>query len=56
MFALVDGKVKKVPVKTGFNDGNSVEILDGLRSGEPVILVGKQALNDGQPVNAAEAK
>ena len=56
VFAVVDGKAKKVPVKTGFNDGVSVEILEGLRLGEPVVLAGKQALNDGQPVNAVEGK
>jgi len=56
VFAVADGKAKKVPVKTGFNDGSSVEILEGLRPGEPVILAGKQTLNDGQPVNAVEAR
>ena len=54
VFAIVDGKAKKVPVKTGFNDGVSVEILEGLRSGEPVVLIGKQTINDGQVVRVAE--
>jgi membrane fusion protein (multidrug efflux system) len=56
VFTVVDGKAKKVPVKTGFNDGVSVEIVDGLKPDEPVILVGKQALNNGQPVSVAETK
>ena len=56
VFTVVDGKARKVPVKTGFNDGASVEVVEGLKSGEPVILVGKQALNDGQAVNVAEAR
>ncbi len=56
VFAVGGGKAKKVPVKTGFNDGVSVEILEGLKADEPVILAGKQALNDGQPVNAVEGK
>jgi len=54
VFAIVDGKAKKVPVKTGFNDGVSVEILEGLRSGEPVVMIGKQTINDGQVVRVAE--
>jgi len=56
VFTIADGKTKKIPVKTGFNDGVSVQILDGLGPDRPVILVGKQTLNDGQPVNTVEAR
>ncbi len=56
VFTVTDNKAKKVAVKAGFNDGVSIEILDGLKGSEPVILVGKQILNDGQPVNAVEGK
>ncbi len=56
VLTVADGKAKKVAVKTGFNDGVSVEILEGLKPNAPVILVGKQALNEGQPVHAAQAK
>jgi membrane fusion protein (multidrug efflux system) len=56
VFIVADGKAKKTPVKTGFNDGLSVEILDGLAPNQPVILVGKLVLSSGQPVNVAEAK
>lgn len=54
VFIVADGKAKKTPVKTGFNDRTSVEILDGLTPNQPVILVGKMTLNNGQPVNVAE--
>jgi len=56
VFTVQDNKAKKVPVKTGFNDGVSVEILDGLRPDQLVVLVGKQTLTDGQSVNAVEAR
>lgn len=56
VFTVVDGKAKKVPVKTGFNDGISVEITEGLRPDEQVVLLGKQMLTDGQKVNVTEAK
>jgi membrane fusion protein, multidrug efflux system len=57
VFVVVDNKAKKVQVKVGFSDPNFVEILDGLPPGRPVIIVGKQNLNDGQPVNVgASAK
>jgi membrane fusion protein (multidrug efflux system) len=53
-FLFADGKVHKVPVHTGFNDGVNVEILDGVAAGASVVLVGKQPLNDGQAVNTAK--
>ncbi len=56
VFTLADGKAKKGPVKTGFNDGTSVEILDGLAPNQPVILAGKLTLSNGQGVNTTEAK
>jgi len=55
-FLLADNKAHRVAIKTGFNDGGSVEILDGLKAGDPVILVGKQTLADGQPVTTTESK
>jgi membrane fusion protein (multidrug efflux system) len=55
LFTVVDGKAKKTPVQTGFNDGVNVELLN-VKLDQPVILVGKQTLADGQPVTATEAK
>ncbi len=56
LFTLVDGKAKKVPVKVGFEDGKSVEILDGVTASETVLLIGKLTLTDGQPVKVTEGK
>jgi len=56
VFKFVDGKARKSPVKTGFEDGVSVEILEGAGSDDAIILVGKLALADGQPVTGKEAK
>ena len=56
LFTVADGKAHKTPVRTGFNDGVNVEISHGVKPGQPVILIGKQTLNDGQPVNPVEAK
>ena len=41
VFTVADGKAKKTPVHTGFNDGVNVEVTD-LKPDQPVILVGKQ--------------
>ncbi len=56
LFTFADGKATRVPVKYGFNDGASVEILDGLADNARVIIPGKLALVSGQAVTAVEAK
>ena len=55
LFTVADNKAKKTPVHTGFNDGVNVEVTDD-KPDQRVILVGKQPLTDGQPINATEAK
>jgi membrane fusion protein (multidrug efflux system) len=56
VFTLADNKAKRLTVRTGFNDGGRVEILEGVTLDTPVILLGKQALADGQPVNVVPAR
>ena len=56
LFVLNDHKAKKVRVQPGFNDGTNVDIVTGLNPTQAVIVVGKQTLNDGQPVTVSEAK
>ncbi|MBI4326427.1 MAG: efflux RND transporter periplasmic adaptor subunit [Chloroflexi bacterium] len=56
VFAVLNNKAKKVPVKTGFNDGTNVEVLSGIKPEEPVILLSKRAVNDGLAVNVTEIK
>jgi membrane fusion protein (multidrug efflux system) len=56
VYTVAGGKAHKVAVRTGFNDGVNVEITDGVKGGEPLILVGRQALTDGQPVTIAKPK
>ncbi len=56
VFALVDGKARKLAVKVGFQDGRSFEVLEGVTAGTPVILTGKLPLSDGQPVVRAGAR
>ena len=55
-FLAADGKAKKTAIKIGFNDGARVEVLSGLEPTAAVILVGKLALADAQPINAVEQK
>ncbi len=51
-----EGKARRVLVKTGFRDSSSVEILDGLKPDELVIVGGPKLPADGQPVQVAEGR
>ena len=44
------GKARRRVLKAGFNDGTNLEILDGLKPDEDVLVVGTATLTDGQPV------
>ncbi len=54
-FLFIDGRAKKTPVKTGFNDGEMVEITSGLSGAEKVLLFGRTPPADGATVQATEA-
>jgi len=56
VFILVDGKASRVPVKYGFNDGTSVEILEGLAENARVLVPSGRPLVAGQSVTAVEAR
>lgn len=50
VFTVAEGKARKTPVQTGFNDGTNVEIASGLAASQTVILLNGQPLNTDQPV------
>ena len=56
VFTVMDNKAKKTRVQTGFNDGTNVEIVSGVKPDQPVILVGKRVLSDGQAIKPSEDK
>jgi len=56
VFIISENKAKKTRVEPGFNDGINVEIVKGINPDQRVILFGKQAPNDGQPVTVSEGK
>lgn len=56
VFVVRDGKAVRLPVKTGFDDGISVEILTGLTAQDRVVGAGRQAITDGQAVEATEVE
>jgi len=50
VFTVEQGKARYVAIKTGLDDGNWVEVVDGLTGNEDIIVVGKSGLTDGQAV------
>lgn len=48
-----EGKAARVPIRTGFDDGIRVEVVEGLSTGDEVIVSGKQTLSDGAAVRVA---
>src|SRR5215469_15113362 len=54
-YTVEDKKAVKHAIKVGFNDGKNVEVVDGLKPSDAVILAGKLKLSDGQPVQLAAA-
>ncbi len=46
--------VRKVSVKTGIDDGNVIEITEGLQEGDKVIVAGKHLVTEGVTVIASE--
>jgi HlyD family secretion protein len=45
VFVYEDGRVKKVEVKTGIQDQNSIEILEGINEGDEVVVAPYNAIN-----------
>lgn len=53
VFTVLDGRAKRVAVRTGFDDGIHVEITEGLAGREQIIVTGKNAVKDGAPVRVS---
>jgi RND family efflux transporter MFP subunit len=55
-YTIEGDKAVKHAIKVGFNDGKNVEVVNGLKDSDSIILAGKLKLSDGQPVQVASAK
>jgi RND family efflux transporter MFP subunit len=53
-FVVTDGKAETRTLKLGVRDGNRLEIVEGLKAGEQVVVAGQHRLTDGQPVRFAD--
>jgi RND family efflux transporter MFP subunit len=50
VFVVEGDKAAKRPIKLGFSDGKNLEVLDGVKPGDALVLVGQRSLTNGQPV------
>ena len=55
VFVAVDNKAHRVPVELGLDDGQWVEITEGLKGDEAIIIGDKEHLREGTPVEASPA-
>lgn len=54
VFAIENGRVSERIVKTGATDGDLIEIVDGVKSGETVALSNLDKLQEGSLVNSGK--
>jgi membrane fusion protein, multidrug efflux system len=53
VFTVRDDKAERRPVRLGQRQAGTVEVLDGIAAGEPVVRTGVQRLRDGAAVSVA---
>ena len=54
VFRIVDGRGKLVPVTTGLQSDQWIEITSGLNADEAIVAVGNYELRDGMPVREGQ--
>ena len=50
VYTVRAGKAARIALKVGYVDGEWVEVREGLREGESVVIAGKAALREGSVV------
>ena len=50
VWIVKDGKVSLVAVKVGKYGENSIEIIEGLKQGDRIVIAGTNKLSDGEEV------
>jgi membrane fusion protein (multidrug efflux system) len=53
VFTVQDQRAERRPVRLGQRQAGTVEVLDGIAAGEPVVREGVQRLRDGAAVSVA---
>jgi len=50
VYGVRDGKAVRIEITTGYTEGKWIEVRDGLKEGDAVIVAGKSAVRQGSPV------
>ena len=50
VFVVTAGKAEQRAIKTGLSNAGRVEVIEGLKGNEQVVVVGQNGLKDGNPV------
>jgi membrane fusion protein (multidrug efflux system) len=50
VFVVSKGKAEQRAIKTGLSNAGKIEVTEGLKGGEQVVVVGQNGLKDGNPV------
>ena len=50
VFVIVNGKVERRPILTGYTRGEEIEVVQGLEGDEEIVVVGQSGLRDGSAV------
>ncbi|MDH5833646.1 efflux RND transporter periplasmic adaptor subunit [Luteimonas kalidii] len=56
LFVVRDGTAARVAVKLGYADGGWIEVREGLKQGDAVVVAGKAALREGSAVQVIGEK
>ena len=54
VFAIRDGKAQRAELKLGYDDSGWVEVREGLKAGDLVVVAGKAALREGSAVQVLD--
>ncbi|MFA5038829.1 MAG: efflux RND transporter periplasmic adaptor subunit [Candidatus Omnitrophota bacterium] len=54
VYVAEDGKARKQTVKTGLRIGSSIEITEGLKANDKIVIMGQQKLIDGANITIEE--
>ncbi|MBS0013873.1 MAG: efflux RND transporter periplasmic adaptor subunit [Desulfobacterales bacterium] len=56
VFVVSDGKAEQREIRIGLEQGSRVQVLEGLKPGEKVVVAGMNSITDGTAVHTEEAK
>jgi RND family efflux transporter MFP subunit len=55
VYKVANGKVEKVEIKTGIDDGIQVEVIQGLTGNEDIVVKGKNTVSDGEIIKVVRS-